>query len=118
MHVLSLFVLVVPVLATPVVQTGQQYEPVSFNNCELVLDHNVDTYVVGMRFTLEPANVACAASNFSMPSPTFSCADIGYAFSINKTEGYYSRYTVRISHKLMSRCVNKLSSWSTELRRL
>ena len=94
MHALSLLALAGTALAVPLSQS----ESVWFNNCEIVLDHDIDTSVVGIQFTLRPAGVVCAASNFILPSPAFNCGGSGYSFSISKTDGYYSRYTIRISH--------------------
>lgn len=98
MHALLLLALASAAVAVPLAQASPKSENVWFNNCEIVLDHNIDTKVVGMRFTLRPAGAVCDAANFTLPSPVFDCGDSDYSFSIKKTEGYYSRYTVHISH--------------------
>ncbi|KAK4160272.1 hypothetical protein QBC43DRAFT_293163 [Cladorrhinum sp. PSN259] len=102
LHALQFLVLASTALAAPLEQATLESETISFNDCALVLDHNIETSIVGIYFTIKPAGAVCAASNFTLPSPAFDCADSGYSFSIDKTAGYYSRYDVRISHKTES----------------
>ncbi|KAH6637317.1 hypothetical protein F5144DRAFT_647447 [Chaetomium tenue] len=102
MHALSLLAVASTALAAPLGQSALDSESISFNDCEIVLDHDIDTSVVGIQFTIKPAGAVCAASNFTFPSPVFNCGDSAYSFSVDKTAGYYSRYTVWISHETES----------------
>ena len=99
---MTLFPLFGVSLAAPVSRARQESENIWFNNSGMVLDHNLDTYVVGFGVTLQPAGVRCDASNFNFPSPEFKCGDSGYSFSLEKVPEFYSRYVIHISHVLGS----------------
>jgi hypothetical protein len=97
MLALSLIALAGAAFSAPAAQTTQESEDVWFLGGSMVVGRDSETSVVGTNFTLQPSGAVCAASNFSMPSPTFQCGDSGYSFSLDKVAGLYSRYTVHIS---------------------
>lgn len=97
-RILPLLALFVSALAESKLQETQKSEDVWFGNCNMVLERDSETRVVGFGVTLQPSGARCDASNFTLPSPQFQCGDSGYSFSLVKLSEFYSRYTIQISH--------------------
>jgi len=102
MQVLALLALVGAALSAPPRQTAEGQEDVSLYAGQLVFDHKLDTFIVGIGFTLGPSVTYCGASNFSIPSTTHKCDDTDYSFSIGRVAGYCCRYSVHLSHATKS----------------
>ncbi|KAK0743539.1 hypothetical protein B0T18DRAFT_415414 [Schizothecium vesticola] len=98
MRTLLLLALFASALADSKLQATQNSEDIWFGNCNMVLERDSETRVVGFGVTLQPSGARCDASNFTFPSPEFKCGDSGYSFSLVKLPEFYSRYSIQISH--------------------
>ena len=98
MRTLPLLALFASALADSKLQATHNSEDIWFGNCNMVLERDSETRVVGFGVTLQPSGARCDAFNFTFPSPEFKCGDSGYNFSLVKLPEFYSRYSIQISH--------------------